>query len=155
MGRANRLDDLGASKKISREARASEATIGEAGEQRAGRLMKVTVVGAGIVGLSAAHSLVEAGCDVVVLDAGDIPNPRSASYDLSRMMRLQYGPQSGYARLAKRALISWAKLQSSVGVQLYHPTGVCVWPATASAWTDATRSALRHAGVASREVSPE
>ena len=38
------------------------------------------------------------------MDKHDIPNPSSASYDLSRMMQLQYGPQSGYVRLAKRAL---------------------------------------------------
>ena len=85
--------------------------------------MKVAIVGGGVVGLAAAHALLEAGCDVTLLDTHDIPNPGSASYDLSRMMRLQYGPQSGYARLAKQALTSWEKLQNELGVQLYHPTG--------------------------------
>jgi glycine/D-amino acid oxidase-like deaminating enzyme len=66
--------------------------------------MKVAIVGGGVVGVATAHSLVEAGCDVVLLEVQDIPNPSSASCDLSRMMRVQYGPQSGYARLAKRAL---------------------------------------------------
>jgi glycine/D-amino acid oxidase-like deaminating enzyme len=118
-------------------------------------MVKVTVVGAGVVGLSVTHCLVEAGCDVVLLDAQAIPNPGSASYDHSRMMRVQYGPQIGYARLAKRALTSWATLQANLGVRLYHRTGVCLWPATASAWSEATRANLRHTGLAYREVSSE
>jgi len=116
--------------------------------------MKIAIVGGGVVGLSAARSLLEAGCDVTVFEAQDIPNPASASYDRSRMMRLQYGPQSGYVRLAKRALTIWAELQDALGVQLYRPTGVCVWSATAGAWAAATPGALRDAGVAYREVSP-
>jgi glycine/D-amino acid oxidase-like deaminating enzyme len=51
--------------------------------------VKVVVVGSGVIGLSTAHALLEIGCDVTVLDAQGIPNPASASYDRSRMMRLQ------------------------------------------------------------------
>ncbi len=87
--------------------------------------MKVTVVGGGVVALATAHSLVESGCDVVLLEALDIPNPGSASCDLNRMMRLQYGPQSGYARLAQRALAAWKRLQDAYGQRLYHQTGAC------------------------------
>lgn len=114
--------------------------------------MKVVVVGGGVVGLSTAYALLEAGCDVTVLDAQAIPNPASASYDRSRMMRLQYGPQRGYAHLAQRALTSWTELERTLGVQLYRPTGVCVWSATAEAWTSATRGALRDAGIAYGEA---
>lgn len=114
--------------------------------------MKVVVVGGGVVGLSTAHALLEAGCDVTVFDAQAIPNPASASYDRSRMMRLQYGSQSGYAHLAHRALTSWTDLERALGVQLYRPTGVCVWSATAEAWTSATRGALGDAGIAYGEA---
>lgn len=116
--------------------------------------MKVTVVAGGIVGLATAHSLVESGCDVVLLEAQDIPNPSSASCDLNRMMRLQYGPQSGYAQLTHRALAAWSRLQKESGQRLYHQTGVCVWSGTASVWTEATRGALRRARIAYRDVSP-
>lgn len=115
--------------------------------------MKVVVVGGGIVGLSTAHALLEAGCDVTVFDAQAIPNPASASYDRSRMMRLQYGPQRGYAHLARRALTSWTDLERTLGVCLYRPTGVCVWSATAEAWTSATRGALAEVGIAYGEAS--
>lgn len=115
-------------------------------------LMKVVVIGAGIVGLSAAHALLEAGCDVIVFDARAIPNPASASYDRSRMMRLQYGPQGGYAHLARRALVAWTDLERTLGVSLYRPTGVCVWSATAEAWTSATRGTLAEAGIAHGEA---
>lgn len=100
-----------------------------------------------MVGLSTAHALLEAGCDVTVLDAQGIPNPASASYDRSRMMRLQYGPQRGYAYLARQALASWVALERSLSVRLYRPTGVCVWSATAEAWTSATSRALRDASI--------
>jgi sarcosine oxidase len=117
--------------------------------------MRVAIVGGGVIGLATAYALVEAGCDVTLMDKQDIPNPNSASYDLSRMMRLQYGPQSGYAQLAKRALTSWNTLQDKLGVQIYYPTGVCVWPATATPWSEATASTLRRSGVAYRKVSPK
>ena len=117
--------------------------------------MKIAIVGGGVIGLAAAYALVEAGRDVVLMDKQNIPNPSSASYDLSRMIRLQYGPQSGYARLAKQALTSWSKLQDELGMRLYYPTGVCVWPATDNAWSEATQSTLGPAGVAYRKVSPK
>jgi glycine/D-amino acid oxidase-like deaminating enzyme len=114
--------------------------------------VKVVVVGGGIVGLSTAHALLEAGCEVTVFDAQAIPNPASASFDRSRMMRLQYGSQKGYAHLAQRALTSWTDLERKLDVQLYRPTGVCVWSATAEAWTLATRGALGDAGIAYGEA---
>jgi glycine/D-amino acid oxidase-like deaminating enzyme len=117
--------------------------------------MKVAIIGGGVIGLATAYALVEAGCDVILMDKQEIPNPGSASYDLSRMIRLQYGPQTGYARLARRALTSWKKLQDELGIQLYHPTGVCVWPATASAWSVATHNALGRAGVVYHKVAPK
>jgi glycine/D-amino acid oxidase-like deaminating enzyme len=115
--------------------------------------VKVTIVGGGVVGLAAAYSLLDAGCDIVLMEARGIPNPSSASYDLSRMMRVQYGPESGYAQLAKRALTSWAKLENALGTRLYRPTGVCVWPATSGVWTEATRRAFGQAGLSYRDVS--
>ena len=117
--------------------------------------MQIAIVGAGVVGLSAAYTLAKSGCTVTVFDAQDIPNPASASYDRSRMMRLQYGPQSGYARLAQRALTHWEELQNTLGARLYRPTGVCVWSATAGSWTAATRHALDDAGVAYRDADTQ
>jgi len=117
--------------------------------------VKVVVVGSGVIGLSTAHALLEARCDVTVLDAQGIPNPASASYDRSRMMRLQYGPQRGYAHLARRALTSWMELEQTLGVRLYHPTGVCVWSTTTETWTSATTRALGEVGVVHEEVSPD
>ena len=49
--------------------------------------MKVTVVGAGIMGLSAAWALSRRGHDVTVLDQGPVPNPRGASVDQHRLIR--------------------------------------------------------------------
>jgi glycine/D-amino acid oxidase-like deaminating enzyme len=117
--------------------------------------MKIVVAGGGVVGLSTAYALLEAGCDVTVFDSQEIPNPASASYDRSRMMRQQYGPQRGYAHLAGRALTSWMELERALGVRLYRPTGVCVWSATAEAWTVAAAGALDDVGVVYRKASLE
>src|SRR5512142_162017 len=114
--------------------------------------VKIVVIGGGIVGLSTAHALLEARCDVTLFDAYAIPNPASASYDRSRMMRLQYGPQRGYAHLARRALTAWTDLERTLGVRLYRRTGVCVWSTTAKAWTFATRGVLGEAGIAYGEA---
>jgi glycine/D-amino acid oxidase-like deaminating enzyme len=70
-------------------------------------------------------------------------------------MRLQDGPQHGYAQLAHRALESWAELEQALGVRLYRPTGVCVWSATAEAWTKSTAIGLGDVGVAYEGASFE
>jgi hypothetical protein len=88
-----------------------------------------------------------------VFDAYDIPSRASASYDRSRMMRLQYGPQSGYARLVHRALKSWMELEQVLETRLYCPSGVCVWSATAESWTAATSAALADVGIEYREAT--
>jgi sarcosine oxidase len=54
--------------------------------------MRVTIVGAGIVGLASAWSLTKRGHLVTLVEqAAVIPNPRSASGDEHRLMRHAYG----------------------------------------------------------------
>jgi sarcosine oxidase len=51
--------------------------------------------------------------------------------------------------------MSWIELERTLGVQLYRPTGVCVWSATAEAWTSATPGALDDAGVVHEKADPD
>jgi sarcosine oxidase len=49
--------------------------------------MRVTIVGAGIAGLSTAWSPVKLGHDITLIEQGSIPNLLAASGDRHRMIR--------------------------------------------------------------------
>jgi sarcosine oxidase len=82
----------------------------------------VAVVGAGIVGLSAAWRLAEAGQDVVVLERFDLGHNRGSSHGATRIFRFAYDDPV-YVRLAQEALPLWRELESTAGRSLLHITG--------------------------------
>lgn len=86
--------------------------------------MRVTIVGAGIAGLSTAWSLSKQGHDVTLIEQGSIPNPLAASGDRHRMIRRAYGDADGYARNIAEALDSWDLLWNDLGVSHYANCGV-------------------------------
>lgn len=86
--------------------------------------MRVTIVGAGIAGLSTAWSLAKQGHDITLIEQGSIPNPLAASGDRHRMIRRAYGDADGYARTIAEALDSWDLLWNDLGVSHYANCGV-------------------------------
>ena len=86
--------------------------------------MKISVVGAGIAGLSTAWALTKRGHAVTLLDQGPILNPLSASGDQHRLMRRAYGDADGYARLITEALDAWDELWRDLGADHYANRGV-------------------------------
>ncbi|SIT35499.1 FAD dependent oxidoreductase [Paraburkholderia ribeironis] len=86
--------------------------------------MRVTIVGAGIAGLSTAWSLVKLGHDITLIEQGSIPNPLAASGDHHRMIRRAYGDADGYARTIAEAFDSWDLLWNDLGVSHYENCGV-------------------------------
>ncbi|RKT20287.1 glycine/D-amino acid oxidase-like deaminating enzyme [Paraburkholderia sp. RAU2J] len=86
--------------------------------------MRVTIVGAGIAGLSTAWSLTKLGHDITLIEQGSIPNPLGASGDRHRMIRRAYGDADGYARSIAEALDSWDLLWNDLGVSHYANCGV-------------------------------
>ncbi|ANB77287.1 sarcosine oxidase [Paraburkholderia phytofirmans OLGA172] len=86
--------------------------------------MRVTIVGAGIAGLSTAWSLAKLGHDITLIEQGSIPNPLAASGDRHRMIRRVYGDADGYARSIAEALDSWDLLWNDLGVSHYANCGV-------------------------------
>lgn len=91
--------------------------------------MRVVVVGAGIAGLTAALDLVEAGCDVVVLEGSDRVGGKLRVDRLGDLV-VDVGAESMLARRPEAV-----DLATRVGADLTHPATT-----TASIWT---RGALR------------
>src|ERR1700743_1578038 len=86
--------------------------------------MRVTIVGAGIAGLSTAWSLAKLGHDITLIEQGSIPNPLGASGGRHRMIRRAYGHADGYARTIAEALDCWDLLWNDLGVSHYANCGV-------------------------------
>ena len=86
--------------------------------------MKIVIVGAGINGATAAVELARRGHRVTLLDPGPLPHPLAASTDISKVVRMEYGPDADYMELAERSLRGWQAWNREFGVDLFHQTGV-------------------------------
>jgi glycine/D-amino acid oxidase-like deaminating enzyme len=86
--------------------------------------MQAIVVGGGIFGLTAALALRERGYGVRLLDAGPIPHPLAASTDISKVVRIEYGADETYTRMAEAAREGWLAWNRDLFREgLYHETG--------------------------------
>jgi glycine/D-amino acid oxidase-like deaminating enzyme len=86
--------------------------------------MTVVVVGAGVFGLTAALELKRRGHPVVVVEPGPVPHPLAASTDVTKVVRLDYGPDALYAKLGARAIEGWRAWNAAWGEEVYRETGV-------------------------------
>lgn len=89
---------------------------------------RVVVVGAGIFGITAALELRRRGHRVTVVDPGPLPHPLAASTDISKVIRMEYGPDESYMALMEEARDGWIAWNASwwdAGVDpLFQETGV-------------------------------
>ena len=89
----------------------------------------VAVAGAGVFGAWTAYLLKRAGAEVLLVDAHGPGNSRASSGGESRMIRMGYGPDQIYTRMAQRSLGLWHELFDRIGPtaispQLFQPTGI-------------------------------
>jgi len=82
----------------------------------------VVVIGAGIMGVSAAWHLAQRGLHVVLLEQFELGHVRGSSHGPSRIFRLAYGDVE-YVRLAQQALPRWRDVEKALGTDLLWTTG--------------------------------
>jgi len=108
----------------------------------------VAVVGAGVFGAWTAYQLRSAGAEVVLLDAYGPGNSRSSSGGESRMIRIGYGSDEIYSRMALRSLTLWQELFNRPGAmgispRLFQPTGILWLAQENDPYCEATLETLR------------
>lgn len=88
---------------------------------------RVGIVGAGINGLLIAKALRDRDFDVVVMEQGDIPNPRSASHGVHRLIHPWTPSQCAQtAKRVNRSLSGWYTILSNIDVDGFIECGVVV-----------------------------
>ncbi|MBK1666766.1 hypothetical protein CKO28_01745 [Rhodovibrio sodomensis] len=113
------------------------------------------VVGAGIVGLSAARALLAEGYRVDVLEQGPVPNAHGSSVDSSRLIRHTYGTQHGYAALVDDAFAAWDRLWDDLGRSYYTQTGTLVLSRPGATWAQDSAATLDRLAKPYRVLSPD
>ena len=115
--------------------------------------LKVSIVGAGIAGLSLAWALSKRGAAVALFEQGAVPNPLSSSYDEHRITRHSYGSLSGYGALMPSAFRTYDELWVDLGVRHMHPSPLIFVGRQKSGWYETTARDLDAAGIAHRALT--
>jgi monomeric sarcosine oxidase len=112
----------------------------------------VAVVGAGVFGAWTAYQLRRAGAAVALVDAYGPGNSRASSGGESRMIRMGYGPDQIYTRMAQRSLALWQQLfeqidHTDISPRLFQPTGILWLARESDPYCEATLETLQRCQV--------
>jgi monomeric sarcosine oxidase len=113
----------------------------------------IAVIGAGVFGSWTAWHLCRAVKSVLLLDPWGPGHSRSSSGGESRIIRMGYGAEECYTRMAMRSLALWQALFQNTGQRLFHRTSVLWMAREGDPHSEATRKTLEACGVTA-EVLP-
>jgi sarcosine oxidase len=116
----------------------------------------ITVAGAGVFGAWIAYILRRAGYAVTLLDAYGPAHSRASSGGESRIIRCSYGADELYTRMAVQSLKLWKDFFAATKKRhLFQRTGVLWLAEPNDAHANASRIALKSAGVEFEDLSPD
>src|SRR4030095_12627410 len=104
------------------------------------------IIGGGVMGAAAAYELAGDGASVVLIDQSQLPNPRAASVDYSKVFRFAY-PETLYVSLAVDALRRWREIESNTGKHLLTQTGALLLGRREPSFEIDCYNAMRSVGV--------
>ncbi len=120
------------------------------------RHQHIVIVGAGIVGLSTAYSLLSQGIrNITILEQEIVDHPRSSSHGFSRLLRFEYGPDAFYSNMVRLSLKRWKKLEQLAGRTLYTPTGLLMLGHDHDTVTLSSYNIVRRLGLPVEQLSNE
>lgn len=102
----------------------------------------ICIIGAGVMGASAACEVARCGATVALIDQAALPNPRAASFDHSKVFRFSY-PDPLYIRMAVDALRLWRALEEETRSHLLTETGLLLIGRDQPSFETQCRDALR------------
>ncbi|MFT5515123.1 MAG: glycine/D-amino acid oxidase-like deaminating enzyme [Rhodothermales bacterium] len=87
----------------------------------------ILIIGGGVFGVTAALELRARGYSVSLVDPGPLPHPLAASTDISKVVRMEYGPDVQYMAMVEESISGFLGWNEAIGDEVYHNTGVTMF----------------------------